>query len=188
MAGTACHVYQRGNRYFQATGYPADALKPGRELWVLHPTGDPMPEPAAMEVRGPWPRPTALLLDGSWRQAGKMLASMHDRRRCVLLPVTETSEPGRYWLRDQAKPEQLCTAEALMGVLEAVGEPEAARKLRLHFGCTCTHCYWCMATASWPSDISATHPYSPRPPTLSTACMPGAEPDSTPNPTLDSSA
>ena len=133
VAGAACHVYQRGNRYFEATGYPADALEPGRELWVLHPSGDPMPEPAATEAAGPQPPPAVLLLDGSWRQAGEMLASMQGRGRCVRLPATATSEPSRYWLRDQAKPEQLCTAEALMGVLKTVGEPEAAQKLRLHF-------------------------------------------------------
>ena len=79
------------------------------------------------------PRPAVLLLDGSWRQAGEMLGSVHGRGRCVRLPAAATSEPSRYWLRDQAKPEQLCTAEALMGVLKAVGEPEAARQLRLHF-------------------------------------------------------
>ena len=133
VAGAACHVYQRGNRFFEATGYPADALAPGRELWVLHPSGDPLPEPAAMEAGVPQPPPAVLLLDGSWRQAGEMLASMHGRGRCVRLPAAATSEPSRYWLRDQAKPEQLCTAEALMGVLTAVGEPEAAQKLRLHF-------------------------------------------------------
>lgn len=133
VAGAACHVYQRGNRFFPATGYPAEALEPGRELWVLHPSGHPLPEPAAAEAAGPQPPPAVLLLDGSWRQAGEMLASMHGRGRCVRLPAAATSEPSRYWLRDQAKPEQLCTAEALMGVLVAVGEPEAARQLRLHF-------------------------------------------------------
>ena len=133
VAGAACHVYQRGNRFFPETGYPADALEPGRELWVLHPSGDPLPEPAAAEAAGPQPPPAVLLLDGSWRQAGEMLASVHGRGRCVRLPAAATIEPSRYWLRDQAKPEQLCTAEALMGVLKAAGEPEAAQKLRLHF-------------------------------------------------------
>jgi len=127
----ACHIYQRGNRFFESTGYPADALEPGRELWVLHPAGDPLPEAAAADTTGA--PPAVLLLDGSWRQAGEMLASMHGRGRCVRLPAAATSEPSRYWLRDQARPEQLCTAEALMGVLTAVGEPEAARQLRLHF-------------------------------------------------------
>jgi DTW domain-containing protein YfiP len=150
VAEAACHVYRRGNRFFEASGYPANALEAGRELWVLHPTGDPVPEVAkrgrssflpnasadiASEEKSsvPFLTPAVLLLDGSWRQAGEMLASMHGRGRCVRLPATSTREPSRYWLRDQAKPEQLCTAEALMGVLEAVGEIAAARQLRLHF-------------------------------------------------------
>jgi DTW domain-containing protein len=133
VAGAVCHIYERGNRFFQATGFPTDALEPGRQLWVLHPSGEPLPEPAATQHPVLQPPPTVLLLDGSWRQAGEMLASVHGRGRCVRLPATATSEPSRYWLRDQAKPEQLCTAEALMGVFNAVGEPEAAQQLRLHF-------------------------------------------------------
>jgi DTW domain-containing protein YfiP len=133
VAETVCHVYQRGNRFFSETGYPADATEAGRELWVLHPSGDPLPEPAATEASASQPPPAVLLLDGSWRQAGEMLASMQGRGRCVRLPDAATSEPSRYWLRNQAQPEQLCTAEALMGVLTAVGEPEAAQHLRLHF-------------------------------------------------------
>jgi DTW domain-containing protein YfiP len=133
VAGTVRHVYQRGNRFFPETGYPADALAAGRELWVLHPSGDPLPEPAATDDSASQPTPAMLLLDGSWRQAGEMLASMHGRGRCVRLPDTATSAPSRYWLRNQAQPEQLCTAEALMGVLTAMGEPEAAQRLRLHF-------------------------------------------------------
>jgi DTW domain-containing protein YfiP len=133
VAGTLCHVFQRGNRFFPETGYPADALEAGRDLWVLHPSGDPLPESAATDASALQPPATVLLLDGSWRQAGEMLASMHGRGRCVRLPDAATSEPSRYWLRNQARPDQLCTAEALMGVLTAVGEHEAARRLRLHF-------------------------------------------------------
>lgn len=44
VTGAVCHVYQHGNRFFPATGYPADALEAGRQLWVLHPSGDPLPE------------------------------------------------------------------------------------------------------------------------------------------------
>jgi DTW domain-containing protein YfiP len=133
VAGTVCHVFQRGNRFFPETGYPADTRKHDRELWVLHPSGDPLPDSVATDASASQPHPTVLLLDGSWRQAGEMLASMHGRGRCVRLPDAATSEPSRYWLRNQARPDQLCTAEALMGVLTAVGEPEAARRLRLHF-------------------------------------------------------
>jgi DTW domain-containing protein YfiP len=132
VAGTVCHVFQRGNRYFPETGYPADAPDDDRELWVLHPSGDPLPPTATADSTAQRP-PTVLLLDGSWRQAGEMLATMHGRGRCVRLADAATSEPSRYWLRNQARPDQLCTAEALMAVLTAVGEPEAARRLRLHF-------------------------------------------------------
>jgi DTW domain-containing protein len=107
---------------------PTDALEPGRKLWVLHPSGDQLPEPPAIGGSALQQIPAVLLLDGSWRQAGEMLASVHGRGR---LPAAATSKPSRYWLRDQAKPEQLCTAEGLMGVLKAVGEPEAAQHLRL---------------------------------------------------------
>jgi len=120
VAGTVCHVFQRGNRFFPETGYPP--AKRGRSSFLSR-------EKSCV----PFLPPTVLLLDGSWRQAGKMLASMHGRGRCVRLPDSATSEPSRYWLRNQARPDQLCTAEALMGVLTAVGEPEAARRLRLHF-------------------------------------------------------
>jgi len=133
VAKAACHVYQRGNRFFEATGYPADAVESGRELWVLHPSGDPLPDAPATDRAASLPPPTVLLLDGTWRQSGEMLASVSRRGRCVRLSVTATSEPSRYWLRTQAQREQLCTAEALMGVLEATGQPEAARQLRLHF-------------------------------------------------------
>jgi DTW domain-containing protein YfiP len=132
VAGAVCHVYERGSRFFPETGYPADALEAGRELWVLHPSGDTLP-PTAIDGSAARPRPTVLLLDGSWRQAGEMLASMRGRARCVRLPDAATRERSRYWLRNQARPEQLCTAEALMAVLAAFDEPEAARRLRLHF-------------------------------------------------------
>jgi DTW domain-containing protein YfiP len=129
VTGAVCHVYQRGNRFFEARGFPADALERGRELWVLHPSGDPLPEPAPP----PQPLPAVLVLDGSWRQAGEMLASVQHRGRCVRLPDAATSEPSRYWLRNQAQPEQLCTAEAVMAVFRALGEHDAGRGLRLHF-------------------------------------------------------
>jgi hypothetical protein len=84
--GAVCHVYQRGNRFFPATGYPDDAREHDRELWVLHPSGDRLPEPATPDARVSERPPTVLLLDGSWRQAGEMLATMHGRGRCVRLP------------------------------------------------------------------------------------------------------
>lgn len=132
VAGAVCHVYQRANRHFPASGLSADALEPDRELWILHPCGEPLlaGPPAADDARGNCTQ--ILLLDGTWRQAGDMLRTVERRGRCVRLPDAAAA-PSRYWLRDQPEPGHLSTSEALMGVLQAVGEPLAARQLRLHF-------------------------------------------------------
>lgn len=61
-----------------------------------------------------------------------MLRSVERLGRCVRLP-DPGAQPSRYWLRDQPSPSQLSTAEALMGVFRGFGEPEAERRLRLHF-------------------------------------------------------
>ena len=130
VTGAECHVYQREDRFFRATGLPADAVEPGRDLWILHPGGDPLPAAAVMDAARATPR--VLLLDGTWRQAGEMLRSVERLGRCVRLPDAD-AEPSRYWLRDQPAPARLSTAEALIGVLRGVGEHESARRLRLHF-------------------------------------------------------
>ena len=132
VTGAACHVFQRETRFHPATGFSAACVEPGRELWILHPGGDPMPEPVAATAGGQYTGTTVLLLDGTWRQAGEMLRSVEALGRCVRLPDA-SSEPGRYWLRDQPGPTQLSTAEALLGVLRGAGELDAEGRLRLHF-------------------------------------------------------
>jgi DTW domain-containing protein YfiP len=132
VTAAACHVYERVSRSFPATGVPADALEPGRELWILHPCGEPFPATARLADDSAAPIPQILLLDGTWRQAGEMLRIVEDRGRCVSLPDAGAT-PSRYWLREQPGPSQISTAEALMGVFTALGEHEAARRLRLHF-------------------------------------------------------
>lgn len=131
VTGAACHVYQRENRAFPAAGLPDGALEPGRPLWILHPGGEPLPGSLPVGDEPP-PRTQVLLLDGTWRQAGEMLRTVDRLGHCVRLPNADVA-PSRYWLRDQPAPGQLSTAEALMGVFEAAGEHDAARRLRLHF-------------------------------------------------------
>jgi DTW domain-containing protein YfiP len=132
VTGAACHVYQRANRFFPASGFPVAAVEPGRDLWILHPGGAPLPvSPVAGTTTSDTPQ-AILLLDGSWRQAGEMLRSLEGVGRCVSLPHA-CVEPSRYWLRDQPTAAQLSSAEALLGVLHAVGEHEAQERLRLHF-------------------------------------------------------
>jgi hypothetical protein len=130
VAGVTCHVYQRANRLLTASGFRLDTLEPGRPLWILHPTGEPMP--ARPTPANGSPSPHVLLLDGTWRQAGEMLRTVAGKGQCVSLPEP-AAKPGRYWLRDQPKPEHLSTAEALMGVFHALGDTRAEECLRLHF-------------------------------------------------------
>lgn len=132
VVGSRSHIYQRGSRFFSASGWPRDAVARDAHLWILHPAGDPLPI-----VHGP-PHPefgsrnNIVLLDGTWRQAGEMLRSLNGVGQCVRLADADDS-PSRYWLRDQPGPRQLSTAEALMGVFRAVGDHAAAQRLQLHF-------------------------------------------------------
>ena len=135
--GATCHVYHRVSRLVPATGLPADAVEPGRELWILHPCGEPFPAAAGSADDSPADDspaslPQILLLDGTWRQAGEMLRSVEGRGRCVSLPDAGAAA-SRYWLREPPGPSQISTAETLVGVFAALGEHEAARRLRLHF-------------------------------------------------------
>jgi DTW domain-containing protein YfiP len=132
VTNAACHVYERVSRHFPATGLRADALAADRELWILHPGGEPLPAASAPEDNPNCNRIQILMLDGTWRQAGEMLRSVEGLGRCVRLPES-AAEPSRYWLRDQPQPSHVSTAEALVHVLHALGEADAARQLRLHF-------------------------------------------------------
>lgn len=132
VTGAACHVYQREDRFFPAAGFPATAVDPGRELWILHPRGEPLSAVTDQDPAPAAPRPHVLVLDGTWRQAGEMLRTVEGRGRCVRLP-DPGGAPSRYWLRDQPGPTQLSTVEAVMGVFRCVGEHEAERRLQLHF-------------------------------------------------------
>jgi DTW domain-containing protein YfiP len=130
VRGAACHTYQRVSRHFPPSGLPADACDPARELWILHPTGEPLPTATADASYGEGIQ--ILLLDGTWRQAGDMLRSVEGLGRCVRLPDA-AAVPSRFWLRDQPEPSHVATAEALGQVLQAIGDSDAARQLRLHF-------------------------------------------------------
>lgn len=126
------HVYQRQSRFFPPRSLAADSLLPGRDVWILHPRGEPLPIEGDTSDPGTRGIPQVVLLDGTWRQAGEMLHSVEGLGRCVRLPDTGL-EPGRFWLRDQPGPGQLSTAEALLRMFAAVGEHDSARRLRLHF-------------------------------------------------------
>lgn len=127
VSGAVCQVYQRPTRFHPAAGLTVAAV--AADVWILHPSGTPPADArAAADPRPPY----VVLLDGTWRQAGEMLRSCVGRGRCVRLPDV-TAAPSRYWLRDQPLPDHLSTAEAAVGLFEAMGDAAAARALRLHF-------------------------------------------------------
>ena len=106
--------------------------RPGRELWILHPLGDPLAgvlAPGAGAVAG-GAAPQVLLLDGSWREAARMMRGVEGWGRLVSLPMTG---PSRYLLRDQQGAGNYSTVEALLFLLAALGLSAAHDALRLQF-------------------------------------------------------
>ena len=103
----------------------ADEIRvPGRELWILHPQGAPMPDDVPAE------RVQLVLLDGSWRETTAMAQEVRGWGRAVSLPMTGES---RYWLRAQGDAGRFSTVEALLFLLRAFGLIEAHEALRDQF-------------------------------------------------------
>ncbi len=97
---------------------------PGRELWILHPQGEQVPElPAPEQVQ-------IVLLDGSWRETSAIAQELRGWGRLVNLPMTGAS---RYWLRAQTDAARFSTAEALLFLLQNFGLAEAHEALRRQF-------------------------------------------------------
>lgn len=128
VEGARVHLYRR-----ERPLVPSEIIRPeASELWILHPNGEEVPEMGAGVGRASseGPKLQVLLLDASWAQAGGMLAQVQDWGRRVRLPMTGKS---RYALRAQNGDGRFSTFEALLFLLEARGEAEAARRLRLQF-------------------------------------------------------
>ena len=121
VSGARTHLYQREQPHERA-----DLVRPGRELWILHPLGEPLDRmtlPPAGDVQ-------VLLLDGSWGEAAEMVRAVEPWGRRVSVPMTGKS---RYWLREQQGEGKFSTVEALLAILAALGQSEAEAQLRLHF-------------------------------------------------------
>ena len=119
VANTGLRVYRK-----EHTLVREDIVQPGRELWILHPTGEALPvsePPAGLQV---------LLLDGTWIQSTGMLRGVESWGRRVSLPMAGES---RYWLRSQAADDRFSTIEALMFLMAALGLAEERAALQLQF-------------------------------------------------------
>jgi DTW domain-containing protein YfiP len=113
------HLWRRERRLTAA-----EVRVPGRDLWILHPNGDPAPSPMPPE------QVQVLLLDGSWSETSAMAQEVRGWGRLVNLPMTGES---RYWLRAQADAARFSTFEALLFLLKHLGLHEAHDALRLQF-------------------------------------------------------
>ena len=121
IAGARIHLYRHERPLLRA-----EIIRPeAEELWILHPNGESLPiqRPAAARLQ-------ILLLDANWAQAGGMLAEVQTWGRRVRLPMIGQS---RYALREQNGEGRFSTFEALLFLLEALDEREAAARLRVQF-------------------------------------------------------
>lgn len=107
---------------------PSAVLRPGCQLWVLHPKGEPL-TPESDLARGIGAA-QVLLLDGSWGEAGVMYRAVEGFGRPVSIRLEGRS---RYWLREQQGEGQHSTVEALLGLLGTLGMVESEQRLRLNF-------------------------------------------------------
>jgi len=102
----------------------AEVMRPARELWILHPLGEPAPADVDPE------RVPVVLVDGSWKQALEMVRAVGFWGRCVSLPMTGES---RYWLRTQQGAGQFSTIEALLHLWRHLGLERPHAELRAQF-------------------------------------------------------
>jgi DTW domain-containing protein YfiP len=119
IPGSRQHAWRR-----ERTVEAAEVRLADRELWVLHPHGEPAPRGVAPETV------QLLLLDGAWREATTMAQETSRWGRLVALPMSGES---RYWLRAQADGGRFSTVEALMFALRHLGLERDADELRLQF-------------------------------------------------------
>jgi len=119
MPASRHHVFRANHQLDRAA-----IVAPDRELWILHPRGEPVPadaQPARLQV---------LLLDGSWREAARMAQTVTGWGRLVRLPEAGAS---RYHLRQQEHAGNYSTAESLLFLFAALGLTEEEAKLRRQF-------------------------------------------------------
>lgn len=125
IPGSRIHLHTRG-----VAPVHGGIVVPNRELWILHPRGEPIPTAGPGETPIDPSRIQVLLLDGSWRESGDMLRGVEPWGRTVRLGLTG---PSRYALREQQGDGHHSTIEALLGLLGELGLKDVEAQLRLHF-------------------------------------------------------
>lgn len=119
VAGARGHVFRP-----DAPFDPGAIHRPGHQLWILHPLGEPF-----SNLEGELP-PQVLLLDSSWREATQLVRRVERVGRLVNLPMAGAS---RYRLRTARGTPVFSTAEALLFLLRALGHVAAHEALQRQF-------------------------------------------------------
>ena len=101
----------------------AEIQRPDREIWIVHPHGQPVPSAVPEHVQ-------VLLLDGSWSESSAMAREVTGWGRLVSLPMSGES---RYWLRAKQEGSRFSTVEALLFLLDLFRLDAASCALRLQF-------------------------------------------------------
>lgn len=101
----------------------AEIQRPEREIWIIHPHGQPAPRSGPEDVQ-------VLLLDGSWSESSAMAREVTGWGRLVSLPMAGES---RYWLRAKQEGSRFSTVEALLFLFESFRLETAYSALRLQF-------------------------------------------------------
>ena len=105
---------------------PESVREPGKELWIIHPNGNPLPAPGSVDLT----TVQAVMIDGSWKQATAMMKTLIGWGRKVRLA---TYPESRYWRRKPQAPGLVSTAEAFIILVRALGEAQVADELSLRF-------------------------------------------------------
>ncbi|HTO02245.1 MAG TPA: DTW domain-containing protein [Opitutus sp.] len=119
IGGSRQHLWRRERRLTVE-----EVALPERELWIMHPRGEPVPvaaDPKTVQV---------LLIDGSWRETSAIAQEIGAWGRLVALPMSGES---RFWLRTQADGGRFSTAETLMFLLNRFGLDQAHAQLLKQF-------------------------------------------------------
>ncbi|MBI4625112.1 MAG: DTW domain-containing protein [Verrucomicrobia bacterium] len=119
LPGSRNHLWRRERRL-----EAAEIRVAGRELWIVHPAGGPVPRGVAPE------EVQVLLLDGSWREASAMAREVGSWGRSVSLPMAGES---RFWLRAQQDGGRFSTVECLLFLLRSFGLERAHAELQIQF-------------------------------------------------------
>lgn len=111
-----------------------DAINdPSRQPYVVFPASYADPErPVFSRLPTGGKPPLFIMLDGTWSEARKMFRKSPYLNALPVFSLNVLAASG-YQLREASRPEQHCTAEVAIALLQQAGDEQAAQGLDQHF-------------------------------------------------------